>query len=67
MRPLASGGDSFMNNPVSDVAAPDFYQYPSKPLSSAACEGEFVHLLWPDGAKLACHRFWLRENAVGDL
>jgi gamma-butyrobetaine dioxygenase len=55
-----------MNNPVSDVAAPDFYQYPSKPLSSADCEGEFVHLLWPDGAKLACHRFWLRENAVGD-
>ena len=44
---------------------PDFYDYDQQPLSSAVCEGDFVHLFWPDDTKLACHRFWLRENAVG--
>ena len=33
---------------------------------SIGCDrGEFVHIRWPDDAKLACHRFWLKENAVG--
>ncbi len=44
---------------------PDFYDYDHQPLSSAVCEGDFVHVFWSDDMKLACHRFWLKENAVG--
>ena len=44
---------------------PDFYDYDQQPLSSAVCEGHFVHVFWPDDTELACHRFWLKENAVG--
>lgn len=54
-----------MNTPVQQALAPDFYHYEPSPLAAAVIEGEFVHLRWPDDAKLACHRFWLRENAVG--
>jgi len=44
---------------------PDFYAYPTAPIASAEVQGEFVRVYWPDGAELGCHRFWLRENAVG--
>ncbi len=54
-----------MNTPVSQALAPDFYYYEPCPLAAAVIEGDFVHIRWPDGAKLACHRFWLRENAMG--
>ena len=54
-----------MNTPISEAIAPDFYHYDSRPIASAALEGEFVHVRWPDDAKLGCHRFWLKENAVG--
>ena len=54
-----------MNKSVSEARAPDFYQYDANPLSSALCEGDFVHLRWPDDTTLACHRYWLRENSVG--
>lgn len=54
-----------MNKSVSEARAPDFYDYEANPLSCAACEGEFVHLRWPDDTTLACHRYWLKENAVG--
>ena len=54
-----------MNTPVSRAIAPDFYHYDHCPLGAAVVEGDFVHLRWPDDEKLACHRFWLRENAVG--
>ena len=54
-----------MNTPVSKAIAPDFYHYDPCPLGAAIVEADFVHLRWPDDKKLACHRFWLRENAVG--
>jgi gamma-butyrobetaine dioxygenase len=54
-----------MNTPVSQALAPDFYHYEPSPLAAAVTEGDFVHLRWPDDTKLACHRFWLRENAMG--
>ena len=54
-----------MNTPVSQALAPDFYHYEPSPLAAAVNEGDFVHLRWPDDTKLACHRFWLRENAMG--
>ena len=54
-----------MNTPVSQALAPDFYHYEPSPLAAAVNEGDFVHLRWPDDKKLACHRFWLRENAMG--
>lgn len=61
----APGGVGRMNTPISEAIAPDFYHYDSRPIASAALEGEFVHVRWPDDAKLGCHRFWLKENAVG--
>lgn len=54
-----------MNTPVSQALAPDFYHYEFSPLAAAVTEGDFVHIRWPDDVKLACHRFWLRENAMG--
>ena len=54
-----------MNTPVSQALAPDFYHYEPSPLAAAVTEGDFVHIRWCDDAKLACHRFWLRENAMG--
>ena len=54
-----------MNKSVSEACAPDFYHYDANPLSSALCQGDFVHLRWPDDTTLACHRYWLRENSVG--
>jgi gamma-butyrobetaine dioxygenase len=54
-----------MNKSVSEARAPDFYHYDAHPLSAAACEGDFIHLRWPDDTTLACHRYWLRENSVG--
>ena len=54
-----------MNTPVSQALPPDFYDYEPSPLCAAVTEGDFVHIRWPDDTKLACHRFWLRENAVG--
>ena len=54
-----------MNNHVSRALAPDFYYYEPSPLATAVTEDDFVHLSWPDDSKLACHRFWLRENAMG--
>ena len=54
-----------MNTPVSEALAPDFYHYEPSPIAAAVSEGDFVHLRWPDDTKLACHRFWLRENAMG--
>ena len=54
-----------MINHVSRALAPDFYYYEPSPLATAVTEDDFVHLSWPDDSKLACHRFWLRENAMG--
>ena len=54
-----------MNTSVSEALAPDFYHYEPSPIAAAVSEGDFVHLRWPDDTKLACHRFWLRENAMG--
>lgn len=50
---------------LSQALTPDFYDYPAHPLSAAVCEDDFVHVVWTDDTKLACHRFWLKENAVG--
>ena len=61
----APGGVGRMNTPISEAIAPDFYHYDSRPIASAALEGEFVHVRWTDDTKLGCHRFWLKENAVG--
>lgn len=47
------------------VAAPDFYHYAPAPLSSVDHCGDFLELHWPDGQQLRCHRYWLRENAMG--
>ena len=52
-------------SPSAQAPTPDFYDYPLSPLYSAVCEGDFVHVFWPDDLKLACYKFWLRENAVG--
>jgi gamma-butyrobetaine dioxygenase len=52
-------------SPLTQVLTPDFYDYEPYPLSSVVCEGGFVHVLWPDDTKMACYKFWLRENAVG--
>lgn len=54
-----------MDTPVSQALAPDFYYYEPSPLAAAFTEGDFVHIRWPDDANLTCHRFWLRENAMG--
>ena len=53
-----------MNTSVSQALAPDFYCYEPSPLAAAVAEDDFVRLRWPDDTKLACHRFWLRENAM---
>jgi len=47
------------------VAAPDFYHYAPAPLSSVDHHGDFLELHWADGQQLRCHRYWLRENAMG--
>ena len=52
-------------SPSARALTPDFYDYPLSPLSSAVCEGDFVHVFWPDDLRLACFKFWLRENAMG--
>ena len=44
---------------------PDFYEYAPTPLSAAVLDGDYINASWPDGLGLSCHRFWLRENAVG--
>lgn len=44
---------------------PDFYTYEPAPIASVRQEDDFVEVQWPDGIELSCHRFWLRENAVG--
>ena len=46
-----------MHTPASHALAPDFYHYEPSPLAAAVTEGDFVHIRWPDDAKLACHRF----------
>ena len=51
-----------MNNGI-DV--PDFYAYAAAPLAGVEHHGDFIHLSWGDGQRLHCHRFWLRENALG--
>jgi len=43
---------------------PDFYDYPVRALESAAIEGDFVALRWPDGREFRAYDRWLRENAV---
>ena len=58
--------DANDGNPISDgVAVPDFYHYPQAPLAAAEMAGDFLNLTWPDGTQLRCHRYWLRENAIG--
>ena len=47
------------------VMAPDFYRYEASPISNVAMTEAGITVLWSDGAKLNCHRFWLRENAFG--
>ena len=54
-----------MNTHVLRAPTPDFYYYEPSPLAAAVTEDDFVHLRWPDDTKLAGHRFWLRENAMG--
>ena len=49
----------------SQALTPDFYDYEPNPIASVVCEGDFVCVFWPDDVKLACYKFWLRENTVG--
>ena len=49
---------------MTDILTPDFYDYRWTPLQSAAVDGEFVCLRWPDGVELRAHAWWLRENVV---
>lgn len=57
MTDLQSGSDG--------VAVPDFYHYAKAPLATVQHQGDFLELAWPDGQRLRCHRYWLRENAMG--
>ena len=54
-----------MSKPASSAQAPDFYDYAPHPLASVVPDGDCLNASWPDGLGLSCHRFWLRENAVG--
>ena len=47
------------------IDVPDFYAYAAAPLAAVEHHGDFIHLSWGDGQRLHCHRFWLRENALG--
>jgi len=47
------------------VMAPDFYNYEPSAIADITLTETGVTLRWPDGASLHCHRFWLRENALG--
>ncbi|MAC36246.1 MAG: gamma-butyrobetaine,2-oxoglutarate dioxygenase [Halieaceae bacterium] len=44
---------------------PDFYHYNAAPIRRIEQEAEGLWVIWPDGHRLRCHRFWLRENAMG--
>ncbi|MCH1554406.1 MAG: TauD/TfdA family dioxygenase [Luminiphilus sp.] len=54
-----------MSTLPTSTQAPDFYEYAPTPLSAAVPDGDCINASWPDGLGLSCHRFWLRENAVG--
>lgn len=47
------------------VMAPDFYSYEPSAIADITLTETGVILRWSDGASLHCHRFWLRENALG--
>ena len=47
------------------IEVPDFYAYAAAPLAGVEHHGDFIHISWGDGQRLHCHRFWLRENALG--
>lgn len=49
----------------STVRTPDFYDYAWTPLATAAVDGRFVELAWPDGHTMRAFDLWLRETAVG--
>ena len=54
-----------MNSSFSQALAPDFYHFEPSLLVTAAIEGHFVYVRWSDDTKLVSHRFWLRENVMG--
>lgn len=44
---------------------PDFYDYEWLAPEEARLDGRFIHLRWPDGARLTALDRWLFESAVG--
>jgi len=44
---------------------PDFYSYVWAPPVTVEIRGQFLHVVWQDGATLEAFALWLRENAVG--
>ena len=49
----------------SELLAPDFYQYAAAPIDAVTEGDDALVVSWPDGCQLSCHRFWLRENTLG--
>ena len=60
MAAISTGAAS--THELSDLAAPDHYDYEWSALATAAVEQAFVQLAWPDGAQLRAHATWLFEN-----
>ena len=49
----------------SALLAPDFYHYVAAPIAAVTEGDDALVVHWPDGRLLSCHRFWLRENTLG--
>ena len=49
----------------SALLAPDFYHYVAAPIAAVTEGDDALVVRWPDGRQLSCHRFWLRENTLG--
>ena len=47
------------------LLAPDFYHYAAAPIAAVTASDDVLVVSWSDGRQLSCHRFWLRENALG--
>ena len=48
------------------LLAPDFYHYVAAPIAAVTEGDDAIVVCWSDGRQLSCHRFWLRENTLGD-
>ena len=47
------------------LLTPDFYHYAPAPIAAVTAGDDALVVSWPDGRQLSCHRFWLRENTLG--